>query len=555
MTSNNAGERPSTLCLFDASGIQSYVYGSNELRHNIGASGLVDEAFRVWLRDAVRAHATTLEDREERWASFVDSPANAFIITEVGGSASVAFKRTEDAYAVMRSLGETVLSRAPGLRLVMHAEEWSTDQSFAEVSEKARQGLTRAKRRSQAPIPATPGIVARCTRTDEPAAGRDIDRQWRAASVLAKAAHADHPDRWLNAVATRASAAGSDSLLEALRDAEAGRLRFSAEIDRMRGRKGESSFIGVIHIDGDGIGALFRRAMAAKTPDGATEIELVKSASRIIDIACADALAEGVDWVRERVTQAPGEGPMICGDVPLYDHPSGGHTLPFRPIVAAGDDITIVTEGAIALDVAAAVTRAFERAVHTLGADVDGLDVSGVTVSCGVGLGRAHQPFFRLYELAETATQRCKEANRQRVRARLAPVSALAWQFLETAQTNRTFAPPAYALHESADWHWDTLRESVTIAQRVGEDAHASLKRLGAILATPGAPELTTYLDRMYERRDPALALFALPDDEAPSRATVFDVPSDYSRTRYADVIDLMDFCIRHDDAEEAAHE
>src|SRR5262249_42346964 len=46
-----------TLLIADTAGIQPYIFGSNRLRENIGASHLVAQATGGWALDAVRAAA------------------------------------------------------------------------------------------------------------------------------------------------------------------------------------------------------------------------------------------------------------------------------------------------------------------------------------------------------------------------------------------------------------------------------------------------------------------------------------------------------------------
>lgn len=93
-----------TLTLIETSGIQKYVFGSNNLTVNVGASELVDQVTRSWLVSALpqphnlKPGASNLDEPE-----FIEEieigtqDVKAEVVYRGGGNALILFREREDA--------------------------------------------------------------------------------------------------------------------------------------------------------------------------------------------------------------------------------------------------------------------------------------------------------------------------------------------------------------------------------------------------------------------------------------------------------------------------
>ncbi len=116
----------------------------------------------------------------------------------------------------------------------------------------------------------------------------------------------------------------------------------------------------------------------------------------------------GRRWSGCSITSSDEDGKWWAFDkIPLHNDPTEGKpAIPIRPIVIAGDEITLVAEGSIAIDLAECLTKELLRALR------HNLNDQSICASVGVALGKAHAPFSRLYALAEASCREAKKAAR-----------------------------------------------------------------------------------------------------------------------------------------------
>jgi hypothetical protein len=119
------------LVIVDTAQIQPYVFGSNRLRENVGASHLVARATGAWALEMVRraASPTNVTDRddlaEDRTIAAPDTALGAEVLYAGGGNVVALFREDVQAREFIRLLSRQVLTDAPGLQLVI------ADRDFA----------------------------------------------------------------------------------------------------------------------------------------------------------------------------------------------------------------------------------------------------------------------------------------------------------------------------------------------------------------------------------------------------------------------------------------
>ncbi len=412
-----------TLTVLDAVGIQEYVFGSNVLRENIGASELVRRATRLWPFEQVRAGGRTnvkpgpldgdLGDLDDD-LHIEDHDLHAEVIYAGGGNCAVLFAEPADARAFVTRLSRHLVAHAPGLELVVaHVEvDWEGEALADKVKEALGQlAIHKLERRVSAPLLGQ-GVTVPCQSTGLPAVGTDADEPGLKP--------ANSPPRPLSAeiLAKLRIVAEANRRLERLFPAFAvADLDIPHEFDDFGREAGDVSYIAVVHADGNSMGERLEQLQARfrRPGDNRSYVEAQRAFSRAVEAAAREALDSITALLLNRlwrpdqdavVGQARNDrGEMVdVKTIRLAEGEKHRFYAPFRPLVFGGDDLTFVTDGRLGLGLAAAYLRAFEGAV----ARQDNEDVQGLQACAGVSVVKTHYPFARAYELAANLCDNAK---------------------------------------------------------------------------------------------------------------------------------------------------
>lgn len=161
-----------TLTFIDTTGIQGYVFNSNRLRENIGASYLVSAATGEWVEETLE-QLGILKDRQAKVIE--SSNCNAELIYSGGGNALIIFKFKQMAIEFTQILSRKVLVEAPGLNLlVAHQEfDWNTQKLYQVVQDLVTEKIERLKHERIISVPLLGlGVTASCNSTLLPAIDR-----------------------------------------------------------------------------------------------------------------------------------------------------------------------------------------------------------------------------------------------------------------------------------------------------------------------------------------------------------------------------------------------
>ncbi len=405
------------LVIVDTAQIQPYIFGSNRLRENIGASHLVAQATGDWAKEVVQQVTQnhnikadgTLDDTKciENSVSNLD----AEVLYAGGGNFVVLFRDDDRAKAFTRELSRKALTDAPNLQLVIVQDLFDWTQSLAEKIQATFKKLAdeKSSRTLSAPLLGL-GVTVMCRSTGLPAVGLakkvgDDPERPVSAEILAKLRVVDRDGRGLSE---------ADQRLRDLLLCPEG-FDYPAQLDHLGGTKGEHNFIAVVHVDGNGMG---QRVMdigkAHSTVNNNREyVNALRSFSMKVDDAAQKALRTVLDKLVQRL-QRDGKDRIvhknvagkILAEVRLKSAGRGIWYLPFRPVVFGGDDVTFVCDGRLGLSLAIEYMRQLE--VHTSNLP----DGKGrLTASAGVAIVKAHYPFARAYALAD---ELCGEAKKYR---------------------------------------------------------------------------------------------------------------------------------------------
>lgn len=164
------------------------------------------------------------------------------------------------------------------------------------------------------------------------------------------------------------------------------------EFEKLGGRKNDSNFIAVVHIDGNGMGKrvekLYDELRGASWDEAKKRLHHF---SKCIDDDFKDAYKEMAKEVAEKLLDKE-----ISEELELSEN-----YFPMRHIITAGDDICFVTEGRIGIECA----RIF---IEKLSEKTNDEDKKGYAACAGVCIVHCKYPFFRAYELAEMLCSNAK---------------------------------------------------------------------------------------------------------------------------------------------------
>jgi hypothetical protein len=359
----------------DVLGIQRYVFASSRLRDSVSASWLV------------------------HWAVASDGALHrggGKVLQASGGGAVLSFPDEARACEFAARYTRRLYEEAPGLEVAMAHRSYASGELAAAIDQ-LHVDLAVAKLER---VPSAPqlglSVTAPCRVTGLPAIGLDpqdpttpLSRmvlRWRDRDV-----HARATGRW-------------DAFLDGHAE-----YAFPPEIDDMGRTRGETSLVGVVHVDGNGVGqqitSWLRSCIDRDRSDDSVSSDLAAWSSALDDLG-RRALQSIVARVAAATAMNKRGEPCLVGTVPdlafALSRSGNKVLLPMLPVLLGGDDLTFLCDGRIALDLA-------ELALDTFAGDVPHL--GRVTACAGVAIVPAHTPFDRTYALAEAL---CGNAKRRR---------------------------------------------------------------------------------------------------------------------------------------------
>ncbi len=448
-----------TVTVIDTVGIQQYIFGSNVLKQNVGASELVRRATQDWVYQELVALGATNVDQNgkinEQTAIENDNLVSELVYAG-GGNTVVLFRSLDVAHQFTRGLTRRALQNAPGLRLVIaHNEfDWGT-QALSQVVQST---LEQVRRKKHEPVASAPllglSVTADCQYTGLPAVSKNQDGKRISAGVKAKETAFEVAHKHLKKKLEKFSLSGYE---------------ISMDFDDFGRTKGESSYIAVVHIDGNGMGKRVA-AIADKYPtpeDNRLYIQSIRAFSQSVNEIAQQALNATYRQLVRAIQAVDGED-KIGGVVPIRNQ-----KLPLRPIVMGGDDVTFVCDGRLGLT----LTEFYLRHV-TAQPLTDGKPLS---VRAGIAVVKSHFPFARAYALAEELIGSAKRylKERQSPPYNEQGLSAIDWHFavsgavLELEQIRQreytvkagklTMRPVRLDVAVASDWHaWGTFVQIVS---------------------------------------------------------------------------------------------
>ena len=250
--------------VIDTTGIQSYIFGSNRLRENIGASYLVGQATEQWARESLTALGEAAKQPVHLYEpTLTDSLAPQIQTSKVigellyagGGNATLLFASLEYAIRFTQILSRRILKEAPGIQLIAahRAFDWSdeTSKTLYKVFETLIDEDLPAKKQTYTPSAPLLGlsVTADCQSTQLVA--MDIAHSQSIYDVPAGLTY-----RISREIAEKLKSVtkANDHLKQTIFKEILSDYKIPKDFDDFSRSKGDISYIAVVHADGNNMG-------------------------------------------------------------------------------------------------------------------------------------------------------------------------------------------------------------------------------------------------------------------------------------------------------------
>lgn len=365
------------LAMYDVRGIQKYIFRTNKIKEIIGASLIVEniilEGFQSVIEELGLEKTKYLINWEEDdpKAYLTNSEIQMQVMFIGGGNAYVLYRKGEVCETFNRKIAKYMLEHTYSLQLAVSVVEKTDSYShdYEEINVKLRE--IKATMPSAKPIGAFP-FMAVDTVTGFP--------------IVAKS---PYQDRYVC----------KESLLK-LEKCKENKTVDESLLENMISRKGENSFLAIVHIDGNNMGKRIKKIMENKGDYG-DAIETMRTISKNLKNSFGEAYDVMENYIDRRSME-------------INAHAKGKL---YRKLIFGGDDITFICNAMIALDaVKVFLKHITEHVMYMDGSKTAGenLCTYGLSACAGIAFINSHFPFGDAYKVAEkccsSAKKRAKEA-------------------------------------------------------------------------------------------------------------------------------------------------
>jgi len=377
----------------ETSGNQNYIFSTNKLKENIGASELTYQAGTQWV---VRAVATQTENPlPENWQEpetirqwlenqppIEQSESVAEIIVAASGK-SLILTRTEDtARSIIADVTKIALKKAPGLDLsgvYVEIKDWQKQGSLAKAIKEAHQVFEQL--RSHRPSPESRflrlPIIADCAMSGLPA--------YRVETQIGT----EKPKAISRVSDSKRDPQVSQQVMKRLQSIAPG-TKLVSNINQLESLFEEMSWLAIVHADGNGLGQIFLDFSQYAGDENRNYLDQYRRFSLALDHCTEEAFRKALEVL-----------------------PSDKEVLPIVPLIIGGDDLTVVCHGQYALEFTQVFLKEFEGQTAT-NPVISKIAEAAFGVGClsacaGVAIVKRHFPFSAAYGLAEDLIKSAKK--------------------------------------------------------------------------------------------------------------------------------------------------
>lgn len=325
-------------------GIQGFIFQTNELREIIGASELVRNVCAE-LFENIALGKERYKEKDK--------------ILGAAGSIKYVFHDRTSCEGLVRIFPKLVMQYAPGITMSQAVVEFTESQTFSEVVDELERKLRMQRNKPAKSVTLGMMGILRARKTGLPVVER-VGGDYMDASTIKKR-------REVNNQRLCADVFGRTLNPELLA------LNMEDMCDK-------NNWVAMVHIDGNGMGRVVQRVGSDSSRFKAFSMAL-DDATKVAAQAAFRAITPEAGW---------------------------RGSIPIRPIVIGGDDLTVVCRGDLALGYAQAFLASFEEVTESMMRRLGiSNDIPKLTACAGVAFMKSSYPFYYGYSLAEAL---CGEA-------------------------------------------------------------------------------------------------------------------------------------------------
>ena len=358
------------LVLMEITGKQRYIFSSNRLKENVGASAIIRKL--------------TEEINEEECRR-----SGGSMLQKGGGKSLVLFESKEAAKDFVKHYSRKVLVDFPGVELVVATIPYNkAAMAIWDVIENIYQKLEQKKmRRSHGVQQLSFGIETPCQSTGKPAV--TFAHMGKGGKVPLSAE-----------TESKRKAAEESERQEGFAALLPQGVSYSNEVDQLYKKEADNgkSYIGVVHLDGNRMGEKIHLIKAHFQQQQGT-IEQLNEAY----LKAMSAFSEEVDQAYQQSFQEMALEIDRNRKVLVEDTQIDKGFFPIRPLIIAGDDVSYVCNGKIAIESARLFLKFLSQKKVTVGERQIPL-----TACAGAAIVKGHYPFYKAYMFAEDLCQNAK---------------------------------------------------------------------------------------------------------------------------------------------------
>lgn len=408
------------ITILNAMGIQDYIFGSNKLKDNIGASELVHTALNCWPIEVLQKEFPGRVNPSSGYQPDVscsiiknNGQFDAELFYAGGGNTVIFFKDIDCAKKFALAYSIKLLEDAPGLHVECIHHTMGKD--LATSLEDAFIALAKRKSAHNASAPLLGlGVTLPCPITKLPANCPDYHREDPPISNQIAIKRSDKILQWTRERFGKYSPSIT-SQIKISDNKTVGPFCMPKDFDDLGRTHGETSYIGVVHIDGNGMAGKIA-ALADKYRDPLQNYEYRKEMyglSKEIEGVGENAIKKTVERLLHSLHLREEGGECFFANSVKLEKDEEGYNLPIRFLVYGGDDITFVCDGRLAVDIAAFMLKTFQE------------QKDGYHACAGVAIVKSHYPFARAYKMAEELCRHAKQFVKDKYKS--GDASAIDW--------------------------------------------------------------------------------------------------------------------------------
>lgn len=392
------------LVLIETSGNQNYIFSTNRLRENIGASELTYQAGTYWVVQAVATQNKELLIKDWRKpdqfrqmlrddnSALEDSNRKAEVIIAASGKALVLTQDQDTAKTIISEVTRRALIEAPGLDIAGVYESFTWSEKDTDSLSDAIKAVhkTFEEVRSRRPSPENRflrlPIVASCAISGLPAS--TIDTLGKKPKPISK----------ISSVKRDKAEAAKERLTNLDK-------RLQSQIDQLlRDEESEEekrSWLAVVHADGNGLGQIFInfKDYIGKDKNCRDYVNQYREFSLALDECTEAAFKKALDVFPEEEDRKRKK------------------VAPIVPLIIGGDDLTVVCDGHYALEFTKVFLQEFEKQTEEnpeiSKISQKAFEIKRLSSCAGVAIVKRHFPFSVAYELAEKLIKSAKTVKQE----------------------------------------------------------------------------------------------------------------------------------------------